>query len=369
MYKIQMTLVAQTVPEIPSTKALPQHGATDLNFAFGPSIPGVVGDTLTYRDWDGNTWTAKTWGGWFVKTCAGATCGQRESISGSIEYVDWSGVRWTGSRLGNNFTSVKAAKASGDVDCLAAEATGLSPETDVTGCSSYVSSSIPLTDGNGNPVSVSLSARTTPVFGDIVSLPFNPGFASSRPISVTGNPTPYLCLTAGSLPANFTLNANKACGIGSFQITYDGTPQNQGAFPLRLTASNGVGAPVTKQFTVDFSPQLAITSSDTLPIHAGFPLHFTVTATGNPTPKLSVNSGLHLSSWNLTFTDNGDGTATISGTPLTPIGIGECFHLDGAPCGIIATNSQGAVEQQLHFAISAAPSASLLPPTSAFFLT
>src|SRR5262249_6989345 len=34
MYKIQMTLVAQTVPEIPSTKALPQHGATDLNFAF-----------------------------------------------------------------------------------------------------------------------------------------------------------------------------------------------------------------------------------------------------------------------------------------------------------------------------------------------
>jgi hypothetical protein len=377
MYKIQMTLVAQTVPDMPSTNALPQHGATDLNFAFGSNVSGIVGDTLTYRDWNGNTWTAKTWGGWFVMTCAGATCGQTESISGSIEYVDWSGVKWTGSRLGNNFTSVKAVKGSGDVQCQAAENTGVTPGTDFTHCSSYVSASIPLTDGNGNLVTVSLSARTAPVFDDIVSLPFNPGVASSRTISVTGNPTPYLCLSAGSLPENFTLNGNQACGVGSFQITYDGTPQNQGSYPLRLVADNGVGSPVARQFTVDFSPQLAITSSNTFVINAGFPVHFTVTATGNPTPKLSLDPLIDWSGLNLTFTDNGDGTATISGTPQTSLGVGNigtgrgvaCIGTGGSPCGIIASNTQGTVEQQLTVHINAAPSASLVPPASAAFLT
>jgi hypothetical protein len=368
-YKIQLTLVAQTMPEMPSTNALPQHAATDLNFAFGSSIPATVGDTLTYRDWDGNTWTAKTWGGWFVKTCAGATCAQTESVSGSIDYVDWSGVKWSASRLGNNLTSVKANTAPGDVVCPAGE-TGVSPQTDVTGCSSYVSASIPLKDGNGNLVSVSLSAWAPPVIDDIVSLPFNPGVASSRTISVAGNPTPYLCFSAGSLPANFTLNGNKPCGIGSFQITYDGTPQNQGSYPLTLVADNGIGSPVAKQFTVDFSPQLAITSSNTLVIDAGFPVHFTVTATGNPTPTLSLDPLINWSDLHLTFTDNGDGTATISGTPLTSLGLAvECFHEGGAPCGIIATNSQGTVEQQLNVQLVAAPSASLVPPTSAAFLT
>jgi hypothetical protein len=41
---------------------------------------------------------------------------------------------------------------------------------------------------------------------------------------------------------------------------------------------------------------------------------FTVTATGEPTPALSETGALPNG---LTFTDNGDGTATLSGTPTT----------------------------------------------------
>ncbi len=53
-----------------------------------------------------------------------------------------------------------------------------------------------------------------------------------------------------------------------------------------------------------------ITSAGNGTATVGQPFSFTVTTTGTPTPKLSETGTLPR---NLAFTDNGDGTATISG--------------------------------------------------------
>src|SRR6185369_11406511 len=105
------------------------------NFAIGPNLA----TTLSYKDWDGNTRSAQTWGGWFVQTCAngsGSTCDQADSIIASIHYKDWSGVKWTASRAGSSFVSIKASPKSTDTACPADSVTLVTPNPDPTKCSS-----------------------------------------------------------------------------------------------------------------------------------------------------------------------------------------------------------------------------------------
>ena len=99
LYKIAATTNSQTVPEMASGAVLPAHRTgTDLDFA----INGAVATSLSYQDWDGNNWTAQTWGGWFVETCTtvnqGAKCLVADSINTNIRYVDAAGVKWVGSQ-------------------------------------------------------------------------------------------------------------------------------------------------------------------------------------------------------------------------------------------------------------------------------
>jgi len=65
--------------------------------------------------------------------------------------------------------------------------------------------------------------------------------------------------------------------------------------------------------TVNVSP--AITSADNTVFIAGTPGSFTLTTTGYPVPSLAVVSGTLPDG--VGFTDNNDGTATLSGTPAT----------------------------------------------------
>jgi hypothetical protein len=372
-YKIQMSVVGQTVPEVASTGALPTHqNGVDVDFAIqqSGSSTTTVSPTLGYKDWDGNTWSAQTSGGWFVQSCSGAHCSQADSIIGSIEYVDWSGVKWTAARFGTIFVSTKAQPASTDKVCKADSATGITPGSDFSNCSSYVSTSIPLTDSNGNFVRVSFSAFAPPVFSSPGTVPFAPGVGSSHAFTATGNPTPTICFSSGNLPAGFNLNGG-SCGQGSFQLAYDGSAVPQGAYNLTLTAS-GYGTPVTETFTVAVTRQLSITSANTFTPLPGVPVNFLVTTTGYPAPSLSLDPNFPWPA-GLTFKDNHDGTATISGT-LSQVGLFACGYQPtptnpvGNPCGIIASNSQGTVEQAFSIDTILAPQASVVPPTSATFI-
>jgi hypothetical protein len=376
MYKLQATFGAQTVPDLPSAAALPSHRTSDLNFAIQKSMATspTISSTLDYEDWSGLDWSAQTYGGWFVQDCdSGSDCRQSDSITANIRFVDWSGTKWTALRLGDKFIVTKEAPASTDKECTPDPATGFSPGPNFSNCSSYLSASIPVRDPNGTLENVSLSVLAAPVFAASTTLAFTPRVSSSQTIVVSGNPTPKVCYSSSSpaLPSDFTMNgvplSATACAQGSFKLSFNGNPASpQQNYQLTLAASNGSSSnAVLGNFNLDVSPRLGITSPATLTGTAGFPVNFLVTTTGAPTPKLSIDPGVLVSG--LSFKDNDNGTATISGIAPGAAIDHRCLTFNGGPCGIRASNSQGTVVQAFRIDLAAAPSASLNPPTSATF--
>ena len=82
--------------------------------------------------------------------------------------------------------------------------------------------------------------------------------------------------------------------------------------PMALTAMVAIGAPANA--SVD-----AITSPSSTTAYVGSFFSFTVTTTGSLTPGIGIQGIMPAG---VTFTNNGDGTATISGTPPPTIQIG-----------------------------------------------
>jgi hypothetical protein len=376
IYKLEATLVARTVPDVPSTATLPFHSNDDLNFAIqipGPPSPSVR-STLTYQDWVGAAWSAQTAGGWFVQTCSGDKCAQADSINANIRYVDGAGVNWTAMRFGDQFVSVKNKPASTDTDCPPDPTTGLSPGSNFSRCKSYISNSIQLMAPGGVLEQVSLSVSPPsmpPVFANVGALPFTPGIASSQTVTASGSPAPQVCLSSvtPTLPPDFALPAGP-CQIGKFKLAFNGNPNSfQQAYQLVLSASNGTTpGPVLDTFTIDVSQHLMITSPSLLSGTAGLPVNFQVTTTGLPPISLSVTPSLIDPFMGLKFTDNRNGTGTISGTPQQP-GTLACVLINGqAGCGVVASSLQGTIIQGFAIDIARAPAASIGPPAEATFI-
>src|SRR5262249_36146344 len=87
-----------------------------------------------------------------------------------------------------------------------------------------------------------------------------------------------------------------------------------GTYDVSFTAHNGVSADAVQHpFTLTVDQVPAITSANATPFTIGQPGSFTVGTTGFPLPSIA-RGGVALPS-GVTFTDNGDGTGTLSGTP------------------------------------------------------
>jgi hypothetical protein len=168
-FKLNQTLVSQTLPDVPSTAALPAHqSGTDLIFGITPqNSTETTSNTLSYIDWNGVNWSAQTYGGWFVQNCTGfaspaTSCPQADSIIASIRYVDWNGVNRIASRIGDKFVITKQNPVSTDTFCPADQNSGitLSPSSS---CLSYVDKQIQLKtpDGILETVRLLLLAPTT----------------------------------------------------------------------------------------------------------------------------------------------------------------------------------------------------------------
>src|SRR5438477_10526223 len=132
----------------------------------------------------------------------------------------------------------------------------------------------------------------------------------------TSPPDPSATVSfTGTLPSgiNFTPNSDGTA-------TIDGTASagSQGSYPINITASNGTLPDATQTFTItvqDAPPLLeapAITSAASTSFTMGSAGTFTITTTGSPTPTLELSGAQP--AW-MSFVDNTDGTATISGTP------------------------------------------------------
>jgi hypothetical protein len=97
-----------------------------------------------------------------------------------------------------------------------------------------------------------------------------------------------------------------------------GTPIARGgpaSVTVTATDSNGASASVMFNWQVNSATQSpSITSASSTSFVVGTAGSFTVTTTGNPAPAITESGKLPSG---VTFTDNGNGTATISGTPKT----------------------------------------------------
>jgi hypothetical protein len=119
----------------------------------------------------------------------------------------------------------------------------------------------------------------------------------------------------GTLPAGITFVPN---GDGTATISGTAAAASEGDYPIDITASNGTPPDAMQTFTITVQdappvPQAPVITSDaTASFVVGTAGTFTITATGTPTPSLSLDGPQP--SW-LSFVDNTDGTATLSGTP------------------------------------------------------
>jgi DNA-binding beta-propeller fold protein YncE len=169
-------------------------------------------------------------------------------------------------------------------------------------------------------------AATTAAFGTVTFT-----------VTTTGTPDPKITRT-GRLPSGV-----KFTDHGGGTATISGIPANAaaGVYPLTLTARNKYGT-ATQAFTLTVTRAPAIQKIPTIRTRAGAALRLTIRATGYPAPALAESGPLP---GGLTFTGNGNGTATIAGT----LAAGS----DGRyPVTIIATNTEGTATQSFTIVVS-----------------
>jgi hypothetical protein len=159
------------------------------------------------------------------------------------------------------------------------------------------------------------------------SATFTVGESGSFEVTTVGYPVPSISET-GTLPPGVTFTDN-----GNGTATLAGTPGagSGGAYGFGIGAQNSQGTPQAINFTLFIDQPPGFTSGSSATFTVGQAGSFTVVASGYPAPALSEIGALPVG---LRFKDNGNGTATISGTPVsvTP---------DPAVVKLEATNAAG----------------------------
>jgi Fibronectin type III domain/Putative Ig domain/Carboxypeptidase regulatory-like domain len=210
-------------------------------------------------------------------------------------------------------------------------------------------------NGVGSPASQSFTLTVT-------SATYPPAFTSdsadaetfdvpfSFTVNTTGYPAPKLT-KAGALPSGVTFTDNH-----DGTATIAGTPSKTaiGAYTLTFTAKSAAGT-ATQRFALTVTKAPIIKNIPTTTAHAGKPLSLTITAKGNTTPVLAEPGPLPSG---LSFTDNGNGTATIAGTPEA--GSGGSYSIT-----VTATNQLGTASQTFTLKVNEAPAISSAARTTA----
>jgi hypothetical protein len=196
--------------------------------------------------------------------------------------------------------------------------------------------------GNSN-LTLNLTPNQAPAItsGNIAT--FAVGAAGSFTVQTSGAPVPAVTET-GALPAGVTFADN---GDGTASLGGTPTDGTDGTYSFTITASNGVGSNATQNFVLAVDQAPAITSASTTTFRAGSSGSFNVQTTGFPAASLSESGTLPTG---VTFTDNGNGTATLGGTPA--LGMSSTYTLT-----ITAHNSSGAdATQSFTLTVNAGPS-------------
>ena len=263
-------------------------GAIGLNTVFNP---GGTGDTITGNSITG--WTR----GVSVAGVSGFTI-SNNTVSGASEtglkVAPYSGTTSSGGTISGNTSS-----GSGTNDCFdSTTGSGTAGTANTwTGNIGFTSSPAGLCPQPIAPAITSANHTT-----------FTKGSAGSFTVTATGYPVPTIG-ESGTLPAGVTFNS--ATGVLS------GTPTQSGAFPVTMTATNGVGSDATQSFTLTVNEAPSITSGASKVFVKGVAGSFTVTASGYPAPTFSETGTLPTG---ITLNSSGvlSGTSTQTGSfPVT----------------------------------------------------
>ena len=140
---------------------------------------------------------------------------------------------------------------------------------------------------------------------------FAEGQFGSLTIITSGDPIPAVSDGGATLPSGVRFVDN-----GDGTATLSGTPAigSAGSYQFTITASNGESPNATQNFTLTV-PQVspAISGAASTLFAEGQTASLTIIASGDPIP--AVSDGGATLPIGVRFVDNGDGTATLSGTP------------------------------------------------------
>jgi hypothetical protein len=233
-------------------------------------------------------------------TASVATCATTGTPTGSIPLVA-SGTTATAS-------SPPANPAVPGTYCFAAV---YQPDA----ASLYVSSQL---NALGTPVAASCFTVTTPV-----------DFASANSaIASVNDPFTFAVVTEG-MPATPAITKSGKLPRGVILVDHhDGTAALQGTpaigrggrYLLTLKAKFKVGrttTTVTQAFTLGVLEPASVRGPHAAVAHVGVPVSITIRTRGYPAPAITETGALPAG---LQFTDNGNGTATVSGTATGPVG-------------------------------------------------
>ena len=294
MNKMIQTLEAVTLPEVIATAVPPSHRDSDAAFLIQPqgSSSSSVSTTLSYKDWNGGTWNASAYGGWFTQSDNSSPA--HYSITPTLYYKDWSGTNFLASRLANDqFLIAKAQPSTTDTSCNLSNVGSGS-----TTC--FVSAFVNLTNSQNQKVTISLQSApqfTSPdhaSFSDANS-PSDPGGTTTQTFNITavGNPTPTITFTSTPNAPSIILRDSNSVGAGHAQMVFDAEYMAPGIYTYQLKAQSQAGA-VTQTLTVAVATGVTITSGNAAGFTYGFPGSFTITTTGFPYPSIVLDTPLAL---------------------------------------------------------------------------
>ncbi|HET7444203.1 MAG TPA: PIG-L family deacetylase [Solirubrobacterales bacterium] len=196
---------------------------------------------------------------------------------------------------------------------------------------------------------------TKPNFTSAASTSFTVGTNGEFTITTSGAPAPAISKTSGTVPPGLTL-----VDKGNGTAVLSGKPEQSAAplggsqeYSIGLEAKNKAGSkPQTLTVTVS-NPNLApkFASGTSASFTTGTAGSFTVSTSGNPPAAITKTAGSLPPG--LSLTDNGDGSAKISGTPTAAAanpGTSQPY-----PLTLKAKNSVGEVSQELTLTVTSPP--------------
>jgi hypothetical protein len=199
------------------------------------------------------------------------------------------------------------------------------------------------TRGSATSTAASLAVGTAPSFTSADHAAFAVGTAGTFTVATDGTPAATFSAT-GALPSWLTLTDN---GDGTATLAGTAPKGSGGTVTVDLKAANGFSPAATQTFTLTVNELPTFTSADRATFAAGKADSFTVaTSGGYPTARTLAKTGALPRG--VTFTDNGDGTATLAGTPGA--GTGGSY-----PLTLTATSTAGTRQQGFTLSVTESP--------------